>query len=1306
MHRSSRRRAFLLATLSGTVLPALASGQTTPNAGMLRWPDVSRSHIVFSYANDLWIVPKDGGTATPIASPPGPEQFPRFSPDGARVAFVGNYDGNRDLYVVPVAGGVAERVTHHPGAETLCDWTPAGDSLHFITNGLAGLARQTQAFTIDVDGGAYEPLPVPYSGFGAISPDGTWLAYTPHSTDSRTWKRYRGGMATDVWLFNLKDKSSRRVTDWEGTDTIPMWVPGSDGATLYYLSDAGREHRLNIWAYDVARRTPTQITTFTDDDVRWPSIGPGSNGRGEIVFQLGAKLMLLDLATKASREVKVTVPGDRPTLRARRVNAADAITSASISPTGKRVAIEARGDIWSAPAKEGVVRNFTRTDGVAERDPAWSPGGKWIAYFSDEAGEYELWVRPSDAKPPEAKKDDDKKDDDAKKDDAKPDEPGTPDAEPKDDGAEKPAGDDAASHAKAAPRKLTNLGPGFRSRTNWSPDSKHIAFTDQGGRLFVTTLESGETREIDKDPWMNSPSWSWSHDSAWLAYTRADDRTSTEVIWIANVATGEKTRVTSGMFAAGSPAFDRTGDYLFYRSAMAVNNPEYSDLDSTYAYRGSEVILMTPLRADVKNPMLPKSDEETLKKDDKKDSKKDADKKDSDKKDADKKDADKKDADKKDDDKKDDAAPDDGVSGRWTGTATGASPELAAGMAVTMTLTLGPDGRLTGTITSAMGSGDLSGTYDRASGQLDFTSRIGENLVTFTGTLKDGAARGRWTVGDRSGDWSVTRDAGGGQPAADGKPDAASATDAEKKPLVIELDGLEARAMPLPVAPGNFGGMGVADGNKLIFSRTQARGSGETGIRVIEYLSDEREEKGVTGAGGWELSADGKKLLVIRGSSIAIHDPAAGGGKAQTVPTAGMQSSVRPREEWRQIFDDAWRIMRDYYYEPTMHGVDWAGMKAHYGAMLDDAASRDDVNWIIAEMISELNVGHAYLSVPGDVEDQPSVGVGMLGCDFERVETDAGGAYRISRILGGAAWDADARSPLAQPGVDAKVGDYLLAVNGVPVDASRDPWAALVGKVNQTVSLTLNARPEFDGAEREVVVKTIPSEVNLRYRAWIEAKRAYVAEKSGGKVGYIYVPNTGVDGQNDLYRQFFGQRGTEALIIDERWNGGGQIPTRFIELLNRPVTNYWARREGNDWPWPPDAHFGPKCMLINGLAGSGGDMFPWLFRHNKLGPLIGTRTWGGLVGISGNPRFVDGGAITVPTFGFYETDGTWGVEGHGTDPDIEVIDDPARMTDGGDPQLDRAIDEMLKAVRERPYRAPKRPASPNRKGMGIPESDR
>jgi tricorn protease len=305
------------------------------------------------------------------------------------------------------------------------------------------------------------------------------------------------------------------------------------------------------------------------------------------------------------------------------------------------------------------------------------------------------------------------------------------------------------------------------------------------------------------------------------------------------------------------------------------------------------------------------------------------------------------------------------------------------------------------------------------------------------------------------------------------------------------------------------------------------------------------------------------------------------------------------------------------------------------------------------------------------------------------------GAYRIAAIVEGSRWDADVRSPLAEPGVDARAGDYVLAVNGIPLDTSKDPWAAFQGLAGQPVQLTVNASPTMEGARR-VVVKALGDETGLRFRAWIEARRRQVDEATGGRVGYVYVQSTGVDAQNELVRQFMAQWRKDGLIIDERWNSGGQIPDRFIELLNRPMLSYWAVRHGEDWQWPPVAHRGPKVMLINGWSGSGGDAFPFYFREAKVGPLIGMRTWGGLIGVSGAPAIVDGGGLTVPTFRMYDVEGNWFPEGYGVEPDIEVTDDPAQLARGRDPQLERAIAEVTRMLGEQPPTPPRRPGYEDR----------
>jgi len=1100
---------------SSTARAQDASSGVRPHGGMLRFPDVSATHIAFVYADDLWLVPREGGQATPLASPPGVEVLPRFSADGKTIAFAANYDGNRDLYTLPVAGGVPTRVTHHPAGEALCGWTPDGRLL-FFTNGLAGRDRQVQLFTVGAGGGLPEKLPVPYGAFADISSDGRWLAYTPHTTDNRTWKRYRGGMSTDIWLFDLKDKKSKRATVWEGTDTAPMW----QGNRLYYLSDDGPSHRLNLWTLDPATLERRQLTQYDDFDVKWPSIGPGPKGTGEIVFQHGAELMLFDIAGGKASAVEVTIPGARAKLKARTVEVKDYAQGWDIGPSGKRLLVSARGDVWSVPAKEGSPRNLTRTSGVAERDGTWSPDGKWVAWLSDASGEYEVVL--------------------------------------------------AAADGKGEPKVLTQGGHAYRRLMMFSPDSKQLVFTDKTGSLFLLPVEGGEPKLVEKDAWAGdliATAPSFSRDSRWLSYGSSEPVSGLSRIALYEVATGEHHVLTAGMFDDANPVFDRKGDYLYFRRRGNFA-PLYGELDSSFLYAATEQLCVVTLRADQASPLAPKSDEEEGAKDED-----DEDKAKDEKKDGEEK----KEGDEKKDEKKE-----------------------------------------------------------------------------------------------------------------------------EEKPVEITLEGFEARAVLLPIDPGVFGGLSVNDAGALLYVRRPIQGvDGEPTIQLFDVSDDEHEEKTVVkGKGGYALSADGKKILALGEGGPEIGDAKAD-TKLEKVSLEGMDAEIDPRAEWEQIFHDAWRMMRDFFYDPGMHQVDWDAVGKQYGAMLADCNSRDDVSYVIREMISELNVGHAYYS-GGDGDDEPARSVGMLGCDYALDQ----GAYKIARIHAGAPWDTDGRGPLSQPGVDVKVGDYLLAVNGAALDAAQDPWAAFQGLGGKTVTLTVSQKPTLDDSARTVVVEALASEHDVRYRAWIEEHRKYVDDKTGGRVGYVYVPSTGIDGQNDLVRQFQGQFRKPALIVDERWNSGGQIPTRFVELLNRPATNYWARRDGHDWPWPPDGHFGPKCMLINGLSGSGGDAFPFYFKQAGLGKLIGMRTWGGLIGLSGYPPLIDGGDIECPSFAFYETDGTWGIEGHGVDADIEVIDDPALMLEGGDPQLERAIALMLEELEKNPYKAPARPAYPDRKGMGLAPKDK
>ena len=1243
-----------------------------PDATMLQFPDVSNSHIVFSYANNLWVVPRQGGTANKIASPAGQVMLSRFHPDGNSIAFMGNYEGDLDLYTIQIDGtnpiATANRVTYHPSTELLSDWTPDGESLLFSSNGFTGMARAPEMFTIPSNGGATEKLPIPYGSSGSYHPDGTWLAYTPENRDMRTWKRYEGGLASDIWLFNLETNEAVQMTDFAGTDTQPMWAP--DGKSIYYISDAGPNHRLNIWKYDVNSKKHKQMTTFDQFDVKFAAMGPGPYGGGEIVFQHGPDLMLFDLITKQPHVVDVVIPTDRPTLRPKTIDYSDYIVDGNISATGKQAVLEARGDIWTLPAEDdaGITRNLTRTSGIAERDPIWSPDGRWIAYLSDEDGEYEIYVQQSDG--------------------------------------------------KGERRQLTDNSEGWRYLRTFTPDSTRIIYSDKAGAAFLLDIESGETTHMFTDVWAQTPSISVSRDSAWVA-TSLMLESGSSAVFLYDIENEELHQVTKGFFNAKSPAFGRDGNYLYYASGINFS-PEYSTVDSSFIYRDSDSLLAVPLNEDVENPTLIELDEETWEEEedgeDEVDEEGDAEEKEEDGEGTENSDesSDEDESEEESDEELEESNWDTEhpLYGKWSGTINGFS---ALGLPddeleIELTFYVDNDGVITGSVEVMGESDDFDGeiTFDLDTNEL-YSKSTEEGITSiFEGTVEGDSMSGTWSMVELgvSGTWEVTRITR--ELSMD---DAPSGDDEDVEPIVIDLVGFQDRAILLPIPNGTYDNLSVNNKNQLLY---MSMGGGMPSIKLYDISEfDDNPKNVISGVGGYSMSGDGKKLLVQSRGGGAIVNASSGQSLSNSINTNSMNAKVHPQEEWAQILRDAWRIQRDFFYDPNMHGVDWESVHERYASMIPDCTTREDVSFLIGEMIGELNVGHAYY-FGGDVERQPNVSVGMLGADYELVEDEQGNvAFQIAKIYEGASWDADARGPLSMQGVDIEEGDYILAVNGLEIDTNKDIYASFIDTQGKITVLTVSDQPSWGSEnEREVVVKPMYSESSLRYRDWIETNRKYVDEMTDGRVGYIYVPDTGVNGQNDLFRQFYGQIGKEGIIIDERWNGGGQIPNRFIELLNRPRTNYWARRDGNDWPWPYDSHQGAKVMLINGAAGSGGDMFPWLFRKAALGKIIGTRTWGGLIGMSGNPALIDGGYTSVPTFGFYETDGTWGIEGHGVEPDIEVIAHPSLMVEDGDPttpddpQLDVAIQTIQEEIELHPYIKPPRPMYPDRSGMGITEEDK
>jgi len=1056
------------------------------NAKMFQYPDVSQTHISFTYGGDVWIVSKEGGTANKLTSAKGTELLARFSPDGKQIAFSGNYNGNVDVYIMPSLGGLPKRITHHGMMDRLIDWYPDGNNLLFASSRESGKQRFNQFYKVSKSGGLPDKLPLPYGEFGVISPDGNKIAYTPISAAFRTWKRYRGGMAADIFIFDLNSNASENITNNVAGDEIPMWSENK----IYFLSDRGENKRNNIWCYDISNKQTKQVTNFDKFDIRFPSIG--SN---EIVFEAGGLLYLLDLTTEKYREVNISVVTDESTLMARNVNVEKLIQNFSLSYNGNRTLFEARGEIFSVPTENGPVINLTQSPGVADRYPAYSPNGKYAAYFSDRSGEYELTIRD----------------------------------------LEKPLQE----------KTLTTLGEGFRYKLFWSPNSKALAFIDQTMTVYIYDIDKDKLTKVDQQIWLyegglQNFSISWSSDDRYIAYTK-DLESSSTAIAIFDTKDQKIHQMTSGYYKDSNPVFDPAGKYLYFLTNRSFK-PVYGDFEGSWTYPNSTQVAVVTLTKDMPSPLAPKNDSSVVKKDDV----------------------------KKDDEKKDEKKED----------------------------------------------------------------------------KKD---------------------------------------EPKIKEVKIDFDGFEQRVVILPPAAGNYGNIAAVTG-KVIYHRAPNSGSADKKRSVVYFDFDKLEEKTIVDdADVFQISSDEKKILVAKQNSFSVVDIAPDQKLDKKLPTNQLEMTVVPREEWKQIFTDVWRLQRDFFYDKNMHGVDWDAMKKQYGKLIDNAVTRGDVNYIIGELISELHASHTYRG-GGDDETPLQRQVGYLGVDWELNN----GAYKIKRIVNGAVWDAEVRSPLLASGIKVKEGNYVLAINGVSIDVTKDPWSAFEGLADKTIELTVNDKPSIDGAWN-IIVKTMSDETRLRNLEWIESNRKRVDEATNGKIGYVYVPSTGIDGQDELVRQFTAQFSKEGVIIDERFNNGGQIPDRFVELLNRKPLAFFAVRDGKNWQWPNVANYGPKVMLINGWSGSGGDAFPDFFRKSGIGPLIGSRTWGGLIGISGAPGLIDGGNVTVPTFRQYNPDGTWFKEGHGVDPDIEVLEDPTTLSKGVDLQLEKAIEEVMRLHKLNPPVNPKQP---------------
>ena len=1070
--------------------------QTDEQTLLVGEPSLHGNRLAFTYGGHIWIAGRDGSDPRRLTTDPANEHSPHFSPDGQWIAFSAAYDGNDDVYVISAEGGQPQRLTWHPGSDAVQGWTPDGRVL-FSSAREVNHGRSAQLWSI-APGEGYPRKEMEARFFaGDLHADGNRLAYISFGPaynalygGTAGWRQHRGGTTPSITVLDIAAQTFTTIPGERVNDINPIWV----GNDLYFLSD---RDDVSLSLYRSAGSTDEP--QLVHSEAPWDIVRAQAH-EGTIVFAAGGRIKALDIASGAVEEIALSLRADLPQLTERWVDGSRTIQSASISPTGARAIFTARGEVFTVPVDDGSVRNVSNTPATREYTAIWSPQGNEIAFISDEGGRHQLHIIEQRGF-------------------------GTPRTRP-----------------------LGGAEGAFYSLRTYSPDGRHIAYTDNHLNLYVINVESGESRLVGTQVRRTGISLDFSPDSRWLAWTLQQSNHLQDVV-IFDMESGENRTITDGMADAGSVAFSRDGQYLYF-TASTNTGPRQVGLNMSTQERPARFgIYAAVLSSEGRSPLLPGTGDETDR--------------------------------------------------------------------------------------SASSNGNGNAGNNGAADE--------------TGDERPASQRGR-----------------------------------DARPVRIDFEELERRIVALPLAERAYDSLMVAHNGDLYFmERPQPGASNEPpGSSVVEQnrlrrfsFSDKQASTALEGVIGASLSHDGRTFLLNMPRGWATAPVRGDSLRTSNLSLSGLRLRIDPRSEWEHIFDEAWRMQAQYFYDPNLQGLDWQGVRDRYEPLLEHVARREDLNALIAEMIGELQAGHNRIGGGDIYRPSSTFRPGFLGADFEL----AAGRYRITRIYTGENWNPFLEGPLAAPGVGVEEGDYILAINGRPLTDRDNIFAALEGTSGEQVTLLVNSAPRMVGA-REIIVRPVGSESQLRLWGWVEENRRAVAEATDGRVGYVYLPNTGAGGYTFFNRMYFAQFDRDAIIFDERSNGGGQAANYITDILSPFHLGGWLDFAGLPFNTPSAGHYGPKVMLIDQDAGSGGDFLPYSFRAQGIGQLIGTRTWGGLIGISTNPPLIDGGTMTVPYFRFYTPDGEWRIENEGVAPDIEVHLDPVLTNQGRDSQLERALAEVLQSL--------------------------